>query len=69
MSGASGTDCVISFGTLGSDAWSGVLTLFFRMEANSRRAFLVVLPAWSVGTVVLGGSVRMVIISSAACFK
>ena len=48
---------------------AGRFDLFFRIVTNSSRAFLVLFPADKVGMVLFGGSVKMVMMSSAACCR
>lgn len=49
--------------------YTGTLPIHFRIVVNSRSAFLVEFPAYSGSVVVNDEFVRMVIISSLACFK
>ena len=48
---------------------TGTSSTLFRIVANSSRAFLVELPACNNGVVVVDGVVRILIISSTACFR
>ena len=48
---------------------SGIVSILFNCVANVRRALRTGSPACKLGVVVDGGAVKMVMISTAACFR